>query len=250
MADLAFIATRSAPRLTSAHIISAAAELGMAWTEQPSESADGPMSFETNGATIVVMPIEAKHPDIENMPVGPTGADPADLAATQGHVIVTALGLTGDQATADVAMASCATVVAAAVELTAPGDAVGAMLGHNVYFHRADVFHQLVVGATPEGLPPIPLLMSVTVAGDGSGRMSFLSHGMDRYGNEDIYVTCSVDGTGAVPFVYDTLGWFFQLDEPLPTGDTIGRDDDEHITVQRVPSPARPDHTVVKLDLD
>ncbi len=244
MADVAFIATRTPPTIDREAVVAAAADFGLEWTPLPQETPGGPVSFEADNATVIVMPIAAMHPDIPHMPVGPTGADPEELNASRGHVIITAVGLTGDEVARDCAIASFTAVVIGAT------DAVGAMLGHNTYFHRADVFHQLVVGNAAEGRPPLPILISVTVAGDGSGRMSFLSHGMDRYGNEDLYITCPVEGTGAVPFMYDTITWFFDLETPLPTGDSVGRDESEHITIQRVTSPADPDRTVVRLDLD
>lgn len=244
MVDLAFIATQTPPAIDSAAVVAAAAELGLEWTALAQEDPDGPLSFQFGDATIMALAIPAMHPDIPNMPVGPTGADPEELKATQGHVIVTALGLNGDEATRD-----CEIAVFTAVVMKTT-DPVGAMLGHNTHFHKAEVFEQLVLSNVAEGRPPLPVLVSVTVAGDGSGRMSFLSHGMERYGNEDLYVTCSVEGTGAVPFVYDMMSWFFELDEELPTGDTIGRDEDEHLTIQRVPSPADADRIVMRLDLD
>lgn len=244
MSDLAFIATSTPPTIDPEAVVAAAAHLGLEWTALPPEAPEGPFSFEADSVTIVLMPIPAMHPDIPHMPVGPTGADADELKATQGHVIVTALGLAGDEVARDCALASCTTVAMGTT------NAVGAMLGHNAYFHRADVFEQLVIGSAAEGEPPLPILISVTVAGDGSGRMSFLSHSMERYGKENLYVTCPVEGNGAVPFVFDTITWFFGLDTPLPTGDSIGRDEAEHIGIQRVPSPADPDQIVVRLDLD
>jgi len=244
MADLAFIATRTRPSVDPHAVVAAAADLGLEWAVLPQAEPDGPVSFQFGDATILVLAIGAMHPDVPHMPVGPTGADPEELKTTQGHLIVTALGLAGDEATRDCEVAVFTTVVMQTV------DAIGAMLGHNTHFHKVEVFEQLVLSNVGEGRPPLPVLVSVTVAGDGSGRMSFLSHGMDRYDNEDLYVTCSVEGTGAVPFVYDMISWFYELDEHLPTGDSIGRDESEHITIQRVPSPADAQRTVVRLDLD
>ena len=244
MADLAFIATRTPAAIDSAAVVAAIADLGLTCTSLPETTAEGTLHFEVGEVAIVATPISVMHPDIPNMPVGPTGADPAELSETQGHIIVAATGLEGPQVDRDAELARFTIVITAAT------DAVGAMLGHNSYFHEADVFAQLVIGNTAEGRPPLPLLVSVTVAGDGSGRMSFLSHGLDRYGKEDLYVTCPVEGQGAVPFVYDMIGWFFDLDEHLPTGDTIGRDESENIEVQRVPNPTDSERTVVRLDLD
>ncbi len=244
MADLAFIATHTSAAIDPAALVAAGADFGLNWTVLPETTADGTVSFEADGVAVAVTPIAAMHPDIPHMPVGPTGADPAELLETLGHIIVTATGLRGSELDRDCKLARFTTVIMAAT------DPLGVMLGHNSYFHRADVFTQLVIGNAAEGRPPLPLLISVTVAGDGTGRMSFLSHGLHRYGKEDLYITCSVEGQGAVPFVYDMISWFFELDEELPTGDAIGRDETESFEVQRVPSPAEPDRTVVRLDLD
>lgn len=244
MADVAFIATPSNPIIDPASVAASASELGQVWTAVPSDDGEAAITFSVGDATVIVMPIEAMHPDIPQMPVGPTGANPEQLATTEGHVIITALGTTGSQLERDCEMAMFAAVIAGAT------DAAGVMLGHNAYFHRTDVFGQLVAAGAAEGHPPLPILVSVTVAGDGSGRMSFLTHGLDRYGKEDLYVTCPVEGTGAVAFVYDTMTWFFDLAEPLPTGDSLGREESERIEIQRVPNPADGERLVVRLDLD
>lgn len=244
MADLAFIATNTSVPPAADAVVRAAATFGRHWTLASTSEPGATMSFDADGVTVVVMPIPAMHPDIPNMPTGPTAAEHDDLDDSTGHIIVTALGLSGSDIERDCELANLTAVV---VDAT---DAVGAMLGHNMFFHRPDVFRQLVIAGATEGHPPIPILISVTVAGDGSGRMSFLSHAMDRYDREDVYITCSVEGQGAVSFVYDTITWFFDLETPLPTGDAIGRDESERIEVQRVPSPVGNDRVVIRLDLD
>ena len=80
--------------------------------------------------------------------------------------------------------------------------------------------------------------------------MSFLTHGLVRYGREEFLVSCPIEGKGAVGFVLNMARWV--LAEPgrqLPNGDTVGRTADERLTITRVPSPTGTGPAVIRLDL-
>ena len=81
--------------------------------------------------------------------------------------------------------------------------------------------------------------------------MSFLTHGLQRYGREEFYVTASVDGQGSLGYVMSLVRWMVHdRDKVLPTGDTVGRTPEEQIVVQRVPSPIEGYPPVIRLDMD
>ena len=179
------------------------------------------------------------------MPLGITSPPPEDIAAAPAHLVVGAVGLTGDDRDRDTVMAK---LTAAVVDCT---DAVAAMLGHGVILHRAGIFADAAKLAADEHGPlPVELAVDITAAPESATRMSFLTHGMQRYGREELYVTCPIEGTGALSFVYAIARWM--LADPtvrLPTGDTVGRTAEEKLPVQRVPSPTGEGPKVIRLDL-
>jgi hypothetical protein len=212
----------------------------------PAPSREGMITFDVSGGpSVVVALMPAPHPDVPRMPVGPM-SPPTDQAATApAHLIVTALGLTGTARDRDRTLA----IVTAAV--AQPVDAVGVMLGHGVMFYRGDVFVDLVLTAASADEPlPVEVTVDVTVAPEAPTRMSFLTHTLQRYGREELYVTCPVRGQGALPFVYGLCRWLLTDQAPqLATGETVGRTAEEKIVVQRVPDPNGHGPMVVRLDL-
>jgi hypothetical protein len=203
------------------------------------------MSFTfANGGSFMVMLVPAPHPDALGMPVGPTSPNREQVAATKAHFILTALGLEGAPRGRDATMAR---LVATVIENV---NAVGAMLGHGVVFHRADVFAGMAAASMDDGELPSEIAVDITSAREQNNRMSFLSHGMQRYGREEIYVTCSIDGKGALDFVFMLTRWMLSdLDKQFGTGETIGRTMKEKLTIQRVPNPTGQGPLVIRLDL-
>jgi hypothetical protein len=185
------------------------------------------------------------HPDAAGMPLGITSPPAEDVAAAPAHLVVGAVGLTGDERDRDTVLAK---LTAAVVDCT---DAVAAMLGHGAIFHRAGIFADAAKLAADEHEPlPVELAVDITAAPESATHMSFLTHGMQRYGREELYITCPVEGTGALSLVYTIARWI--LGDPtvaLPTGDTVGRTAEERLLVQRVPSPTGGGPDVIRLDL-
>jgi hypothetical protein len=92
--------------------------------------------------------------------------------------------------------------------------------------------------------------VDVTAAQESPTRMSFLTHGLQRYGRDEFYVTCPVEGRGALSFVFDMARWMLtDPDKHLPTGDTVGRSEDERLAIQRVPNPTGKGPEVIRVDL-
>jgi hypothetical protein len=178
------------------------------------------------------------------MLVGATSPTREEASAAPGHVIVTALGLEGSARARDTRMAA---LTAAVIDSTS---AIGAMLGHGVMFHRAALFSEMAALGVEEGELPAEIAIDVSGAPEGPERMSFLTHGMVRYGREELYVTCPQRGRGALGFVLTMARWLLtDLDKQLPTGDTVGRTEDEKIVIRRVPHPAGEGPAVIRLDL-
>jgi hypothetical protein len=189
------------------------------------------------------MMVEVPHPDAATMASGIASPEPEELEALTALCIVTAIGLPDDPRVADPLMA---TLTAAVVRSSS---AIAAMLGHGVVFHKASLFAD-VVGAAEGGLPLL-VCVDVTMAPEPEERMSFLTHGLVRYGREEFFVTASQRGEGALDFLLSLAGWM--LDDPdkhLPTGDTVGRSADEKILIQRVANPVGEGPEVIRLDLD
>ena len=241
--SLSFVLLERAEYPNADGVVAAAAELGV--TLRPGKHApEGPMSFEIDGGgVLLVMLIDAPHPDAAQMPTGFASPDEAELARMTAHYIVTAMDLPETPREADTLMSQ----LTAAVLLSSPS--IAAMLGHGVVFHKAGVFADLVGSA--EGELPMLVCVDVTVAPEPDERMSFLTHGLQRYGREEFYVTASRTGQGAADFLLGVVGWMLDdTDKQLPTGDTLGRSAEEKVLIQRAPSPLGEGPEVIRLDLD
>jgi hypothetical protein len=243
MPDLSFVLLRQPAQPDPVAIVTAAAELGLALT--PGEGKDEVVELLVEGGGhLFVMMVPVPHPDAPKMPVGPLSPTMEEMEAASAHCIVTVMGVEGDERTRDRIVA----ILTGAVIRTLP--AVAAMLGHGVLFQRADLFADFARLAAEEGELPLEICVDVTAAPEDDERMSFLTHGMTRYGGEEIYVTCPVQGEGALDYIFTIARWmFYDPDVSLPTGDTVGRTEEEKITVQRVPSPTGEGPEVIRLDL-
>jgi len=225
-----------------AQVIAEAAQLGVGLTHEMGEPTLLNFSIQ-GGGMLIVMHVDAPHPDAATMQVGPTSPEPSVIAGHVGHYVVTALNVPEGAMHNDVLMG----IVTAALIRSSP--AVAAMLGHGAIFHRADMFAAFVEAAGTEIASEV--VVDITAANEGHDRMSFLTHGLDRYEREEFYVTSSVHGQGALDYVMALTKWMIaDRDKVLPTGDTVGRTADEQIIVQRVPSPIEGRPPVIRLDMD
>ncbi|MEC7521128.1 MAG: hypothetical protein VYE22_14725 [Myxococcota bacterium] len=245
MPDLAFVLLSRAERPDLGRLVAALRELGFAEADAdaPTE-ADGPAVVSLGGDTrLLVMLMPAPPPDAAMM-AGPMTPPPDELAAAPAHYVVTTLGLEGDVREKDRTLAALTAAVVRASPATA------AMLGHGRLFYDASLFAELAADAAQHGEVPIEIVVDVTAAAEPDDRMSFLSHGLERYGREDFFVTAPVSGRGALDFLLGLVRWMIEdPNKSLPTGDTVGRDAKERIRIQREPSPVDPARTVVRLDL-
>jgi hypothetical protein len=243
MPDLAFVLTNTASYPDPERVVATGEALGIRLRHQAGDA--DPLCFELDGGgSFLVMLVGAPHPDAPNMAYGPTSPDRDQATAAPAHFILTALGLAGTARAKDTLMAG---LTATVIRST---DAIGAMLGHGVVFHKAGLFADMAALGLEEGELPAELAVDITAAPEPGERMSFLTHGMQRYGREEFYVTCPVTGRGALSFVFSMVRWMLSdLEKQLPTGDTVGRSAEERLTVQRVPNPTGSDDSVIRLDL-
>lgn len=224
-------------------LVAAARELGLTVRLESADD-EGPVTYDIAGAgTLLVMLIDAPHPDAASMSRGLASPEPSELESMTAHYVVTALGLPGDPPVRDALMAA----LTAAVVRASPS--IAAMLGHGVAFHKASFFGDAVAAA--EGELPTLVCIDVTMSAEPDDRMSFLTHGMARYGREEFLVTASQQGRGALDFLLGLMRWMLaEPDKHLPTGETVGRTADERVLIQRVPSPLGEGPEVIRLDLD
>ena len=243
MPELAFVLVRGASYPDPERVVETGKRLGVDLTYQPDQHE--PQSYEiAGGGSFIAMLIPAPHPDVPHMAFGPTSPAPDDAAAAPAHFILTALGLEGTLRERDTRTAILAATI---IENT---DAVGAMLGHGVVFHKAGLFADMAALGAEHGELPAEIAVDITAARESATRMSLLTHGMQRYGREELYVTCPIEGRGALDFVFSMARWLLaDLDKQLPTGDTLGRSAEERIVIHRVPNPGGDGPEVIKLDL-
>jgi hypothetical protein len=239
--SLGFVLTRN-DALDAGALVASARELGICLKR--GEGKEAVESFELEGGGhLMVARISARHPDAPGMVRTPLTPDESAIARAEAHFIVTGFALPGDLQARDALMARLLAAVVRASE------AEGVMLGHGILFYKPELFVSIVAETEP-GVLPVEVAVDVTVAPEGEDRMSFLSHGMQRYGREEFYIVAARDGHDALEFTWTMCRWMIlDPDKQLPTGDTVGRTAQEKLLVQRVPSPTGEGPEVIKLEL-
>jgi hypothetical protein len=242
MPAVAFVLLENAQDPDPAALVRAAAKFGYSLVHEPGSA--GPSTFAIEGGgSLMIMLIAAPHPDADEMAPGLAAPSAEDLQRMRAHYIIALMGAPTGPREEDTMLAQ----LTAATVRASP--AIAAMLGHGICFHRAAFFADMVE-ADPAGLPLI-VCVDITRAPEPGDRMSFLTHGMIRYGREEFFVTASQRGKGALDFLLGLMNWMIaDKDKHLPTGDTVGRTADERVVVQRVPNPLGEGPEVIRLDLD
>lgn len=239
--ELSFILVTDATDPDPAAVIASGARLGLAMRH----TGDAPLSFDVEGrGQLIAMLMPGPHPDVPHMPTGVTSPATDVAAAAPAHFVLTALEVEGSPRERDLVMAA---LTATIIDNT---DAVGAMLGHGSVFHKAPLFAEMAALGIEQGELPVEIAVDIRVARESETLMSFLTHGMERYGREELYVTCPIQGTGALDFVFGLVRWMLSdLERPFPTGDTVGRSAEEKLVIQRVDNPTGEGQPVIRLDL-
>ena len=137
------------------------------------------------------------------------------------------------------------TALLAAVIKASP--AVGVYWGHAGATHDSDFF---VSVAAEEGVTPKMMLWSgISIARETDGRLSVLSLGMEQLNLPDLLLVAGENSENeALETAYDMLAYPALRGEPLPEGDTVGRNADERIPVHYVKSPLNPKKKVWRVN--
>ncbi len=238
---VSFVLLSKSANPDASEVIASAAKLGFVLTREDVGGNETIVQFDAGkGRTLLVMLVDAPHPDADQMPFGPTSI-PEDTEHA-AHLIVTVMGLSGSPREVDTQLAA----LTAAVIPNVP--AIGAMLGHGAMFHKAKLFADLAALGVEQGEIPPELAIDIATERISESRMAFRTFNMPRYGRENFYVTCAISGTGALDFVMGLVRWMLtDASKQLPTGETVGRTKDEKITIHRVKSPEGETH--IRLDL-
>ena len=242
MPAVAFVLLERAIDPDADALVRAASVFGYTLVHEPGST--GPCTFSiAGGGHLMIMLIPAPHPDAAEMPPALVGPSAEDLQRMQGHYVIALMGAPDRPRHEDTMLAQ---LTAATVHAS---PAIAAMLGHGVCFHRAEFFVKIVESEPAE--LPVMVCVDITRAAEPRERISFLTHGMVRYGREEFFVTASQRGRGALDFLTGLMNWMlFDPNKQLPTGDTVGRTADERVLVQRVASPLGEGPEVIRLDLD
>ena len=202
-----------------------------------------------SGPTLEVRLQPTPYQEMGRLLRGLTSPSDAEAEATSAHLELSATGLAGDPRRRDALWARLTCAV-----LQAAPTAVAAKLDHGVMFHRADVFLRTVHSEQPGALP-LGVCVDLSVAQEGGGQpvplVTFLTHGMPRYGRQDLYITAprplAPDALELSAFMVRKL--YDAARDAFATGQEVGRTPKERLELKRTPSPINPDATVVRLDL-
>lgn len=144
-----------------------------------------------------------------------------------GHLLVTSLG---DQTKTADGLARHTQIVAA---ITKASHAVG------VYEGNAGATHdpKFYVSVATDTTYPTMLWNGLSMV-RSPDRIEFLSLGMSQLELPDLlFVATPEGGNEALSFFFDLLAYFAGRGTPIPEGETVGRDENEKLTVRYAPSP-------------
>ncbi|MEQ9325480.1 MAG: hypothetical protein RIF41_40310 [Polyangiaceae bacterium] len=230
--------------MNEAELAAASKTLGLGAFAKGTEGSDEVMAYRLGDRDVMVTIIPMPHPDAPKMPAGPFSPRSDQIASSKAHAIVAVPKLVGTPVQQDATMARIVAAVAKSMDATA------AMLGRGVMFYLADIFVAAAESADP-GQPPHEVTVDITVAPEGDRHVSLLTHGLSRYGREELYVKSNRAAIeDAMDFTWAMSRWVVaDPDKRFPPGDTVGRSASERLVVQRVPSPADDGSTVVLFDM-
>ena len=138
------------------------------------------------------------------------------------------------------------TSVLAAVTKISP--AVGVYWGNAGATHNSEFFTSV---ASEQGVVPRMVLWSgISIARERDGRLSLLSLGMEQLNLPNLLLVVGNTSEGdAIETMYDLLSYVAERGEPLPEGDTVGRSNDERLSVHYVKSPVDSKKKVWRVEL-
>jgi hypothetical protein len=238
---LSFVLLREAVLPDADELCAVARSVGLPLGDEAPEVKDETLVIALEGeGSLLISLMNAPHPDAAEMPPGLTSPPPEEIEEQVAHYIVVLVGVEGEPLELD--LLACRAL--SSVVRSSP--AIAAMFGRGAVFHAAELFEAVDDEISIEQ-PPIELLIDMTVADEGNGRLSILTHGMPRYGRENLLVHAPhAQGQDAAELGFQLISWLL-LDpsKEFPTGDTVGRTAREKHRIDRGPNPIDADETVM-----
>lgn len=210
---------------------------------------DGSIAFDLgSGAEMVIVHVPSPHPDAAEMPRGPTTPTPEAIAGAPAHIVIAALQLDHlvgpDHEAIDRAMLQ---IVCAVIGTT---DAVGAMLGHGVYFHDPEILVTGTILFGEQGRLPPSTVVNITTGLSEAGRVTLLTHGLARYGRMELLVGCTTNMAASTAFVWQMVEWLMEdKRHRLVPGTLVPSDRGTEQAARAVPSPLGDGSIVVYVEL-
>jgi Domain of unknown function (DUF4261) len=169
------------------------------------------------------------------------------LPRHKAHLLVTVANLPSPQSASAVQKLSCMTALLAAVS-KATG-AVGIYWGDARATHDPTTFQSMAQRS--QLAARMTLWTGVSVAREPGGRLSLLSLGMEQLDLPDLLLTApeKTQTEELLGMFFDLLSYMTQRGEPLPDGDTVGRENGERVPVHYVPSPLDKSKQVWRIEL-
>jgi len=138
------------------------------------------------------------------------------------------------------------TSLLAAVTKVAP--AVGVYWGNAGATHAADFF--LSIASDRDVGPRMMLWSGVSMVRKKDGRLSLLSLGMEQLNLPDLLLVAGKSSENiAIEMMFDLLTYVAERGQPLPEGDSVGRNTDEQVTIHYIPSPIDSSKEVLHVEL-
>ena len=248
--DVAFVLLEEAVLPDADRLTRIAAGLDLDLHQGERTQAEGEVALYDDAAgqrALMIALVPAAHPDAAELCSSVTSPEAELATRAPAHLIVTIFR--GDGVDEVRARDARAMKMLAAVLRSTPS--VAAMFGHGTAFHRAEFFDGIGADCAADALP-YELCIDLTAGHDDGGRLSFLTRGMDRYGSENILVHADPENPDeSIDFLLSIAAWCISdPDVELPTGETLGRGEDEQVFIERGPSPIDETETVMILRLD
>ena len=242
--SLAFVLTKNV-QVDEDKLVASAASMGLTLTPMPVEPGTAQFVQFSMGSDVFLIARMPAFPRADELARGPLSPGETEIAVSKAHLVLTTMSKT--PRTLPELDSTMARLTAATIDAS---DATAAMLGHGMMLYRAEAFNRVVKG-TEAGQIPVEICVDLTIVQEPNNRMSVLTHGLPRYGGEEVYVTGLASNSDVIGWAHAMARWMLlDPNKHFPTGDTLGRTAEEKILIQRVRHPAGEGPKVIKLELD
>jgi hypothetical protein len=195
------------------------------------------------GLSAAVHRMSRRHPGIPSPDNSVFSATQEQFRASIDTLIVSLRDATGRLLRDDELTARLLAAIAASTDATA------VKLAHSRVFYDAEMFVDHVAATAP-GTLPVQVCIDLTFEEIDDKSHSVLSHGMARYGREELLITTEGEvAEVAVQFAWSLAAAALSGPKRTPYGSTVEGPSGERIAVRRVPHPHLGGTDVIRLDL-